>query len=1117
MSVAEKRKSKSSSQPRDREDNNASSSRISGRKAHESSADDTDRTDDEEQDAAAASDRDHEPRSKRPARRSPSKPSSSRSRARPAADDDDDDAAAPVMSTKNALDFIQVLVFAVVMMQAMTLFVSYHMLLATQHEATVNAAIQGTIGSMQGGIARIEHAMAAIPTTATATVSAATPASAREWGVALKPLEARLEALSAQIESLSSKVASIPRSSPSAVSASGKDAAAAPAATELETPDPEIVKLGLDVDSDPPASFSEDADAGADDSALPRSHVEALYMDAHRVINHAKLERLILRLHQNSSAAAAEEDSEDNALLSPITGENKPQGNAHMILTPADLAMLHRYRNWTLTPLQAGSKPVPRDGGPTFNQTHAIMLAVGQAGEGVTSDIAIEEPHRDDRTVVAARDIVAGEYFFRVAQPLLLTSIVVANSPLGRHLAAVEFERDDMVWMAAFVLFEKVHRGPQSRWAAWIATLPNDYSFMPITYDARDDIQGLGLMAGTLAAEWAKEYQLLFRQEYVGLSHALADFKPAKVSFPSGSGAAPAVERFTDFSFAQYVWARLVLLSRAFGVDIQTLRRDPETHQPVPAGGLYSADGTPIPQTASGLLLDPLHLTVMAPLDLANHQSEGRKVDSIWGWNEATKEFAFKATRGIQKGSTIHTTYGPRGNTDLLVHYGFTLPSNPFDFAGLCVFPVMEDLPPASAPDTAAEPTTGSSNPNAIIRENVLMRTFRSSGAPEKEAGWSLPGCARTWAAALAESSDPSVQSLAQQVVPSMSYRCRMKLNLLEESSGECFAFMRVATPFPANSTAASAGIELAAVPSASSSSSASAVAADPNSDLSLFREKILPTFTADELARQAWEAQMMDGTALIVDPPQPKTAALEPVEFEHEVVVIQRMSAQRCTACSSKSLWRSERTCSLRLCSCVVVLCRGALASLSLAQMAGGPSSNDSSLLRAHDLASAAGQCDLSKPSVWFGVGTAGKCLNSNQLGMLRVRFGEKRALEALVDLAQLVTMFSRDRPRSVKAAYAWLVKHVAPSAADLKQYAATDASPGPLWSRFIFFNEALLPIYFIQAAMEPSVARLWSAEVDADEVERMQEQHRAMYRVELTPENKAADETAHSFGYES
>ncbi len=98
-------------------------------------------------------------------------------------------------------------------------------------------------------------------------------------------------------------------------------------------------------------------------------------------------------------------------------------------------------------------------------------------------------------------------------------------------------------------------------------------------------------------------------------------------------------------SLADFAWGRAIVMSRA-----------------------YHAPGA----------LD--HRLALLPLvDLLDH----RLGDTTWSYDPRDGKFAVATERGFAPGDPVHFPYGDRGNTSLFVHFGFAVPGNPADEAGL--------------------------------------------------------------------------------------------------------------------------------------------------------------------------------------------------------------------------------------------------------------------------------------------------------------------------------------------------------------------------------------------------------------------------------------------------
>ena len=69
-------------------------------------------------------------------------------------------------------------------------------------------------------------------------------------------------------------------------------------------------------------------------------------------------------------------------------------------------------------------------------------------------------------------------------------------------------------------------------------------------------------------------------------------------------------------------------------------------------------------------------LAMVPYADLFNHKVPK---DTSWFYDDETDCFTVKAIKDVKKGVEVYDTYGNKGNTDLLLFYGFTVDDNPFD------------------------------------------------------------------------------------------------------------------------------------------------------------------------------------------------------------------------------------------------------------------------------------------------------------------------------------------------------------------------------------------------------------------------------------------------------
>jgi len=448
--------------------------------------------------------------------------------------------------------------------------------------------------------------------------------------------------------------------------------------------------------------------------------------------NGQKEQQQKLQPPSSSTNQTTSQPDHSNASNTTVAGPPPPavEGNAGMRLTAEEYAALHAYRNFTVSP--AGEII---DGGSSLNQTEVLLRSIGQLGpSGETVDLVVQQNNpldHDDRTVVSGRFIHEGEYFWRIPLNLILTSFAVDDSPIGHALMEAQVERDEMLWLGVFILFEKFNK--YSPWKFLLDTWPRTYDHMPTLLSNEE----LDLISGTVAKEWIETYQKDHRSEYQVLCEVL-----------DGAG----LNFSNRFTFAQFIWARNAVNSRAFSLHVSRndMTSSEQRQRNKERGEEYEDDD------------EKVHINAIIPADLVNHEGETRKIDCIWGYNLKTQEFAFKAVRDIPPGTVMHTTYGARGNSDLYVHYGFTLAHNPNNAAIMCLH-------------------TNTSDALALLRkkQSVLKEVFSVTN---------VSGCKGRL---LTDGTESLVDEAPMSL---MAFHCNPALDATNHAdSKECLSFMRIA------------------------------------------------------------------------------------------------------------------------------------------------------------------------------------------------------------------------------------------------------------------------------------------------------------------------------------
>ena len=191
-----------------------------------------------------------------------------------------------------------------------------------------------------------------------------------------------------------------------------------------------------------------------------------------------------------------------------------------------------------------------------------------------------------------------------------------------------------------------------------------------------------------------------------------------------------------------------------------------------------------------------------------------------------------------------------------------------------------------------------------------------------------------------------------------------------------------------------------------------------------------------------------------------------------------------------------------------------GDYAARSLQLIAGGPLSNDTAILAAHDLAKAAGLCAGNTSSSSSTRYPSGPCLSGNQWNLIQVRLGEKIPLQNAVDLAAALARFESGEHTTLENLAPFL-DSLRPSAEEMAQLAKEDVHVKLSWSLLAYFNEALLPL-FVRAQTKARAPVTWTAGPDfARSNGQMQERFRNLYKPLAKAEQGAVDAELNSFGF--
>jgi len=212
----------------------------------------------------------------------------------------------------------------------------------------------------------------------------------------------------------------------------------------------------------------------------------------------------------------------------------------------------------------------------------------------------------------------------------LMTSEIARSSLVGRQIldSGVQL-RSRHSFLAAYLLQEKAN--PKSYWKPYIDILPEAYDTVPLFFSEKE----LAELEGSIALEKIQDRHNSLQVEY----DALVEHVPM----------------FAEFSKEDFVWARLVIITRIFGMVIDGVKTE--------------------------------GLVPMA--DMLNHK---RPRETKWTYAQERKGFVITTLNVIEKDCEVFDSYGRKCNSRFFVNYGF-VPEENEDNEAVMHFELEQDDP----------------------------------------------------------------------------------------------------------------------------------------------------------------------------------------------------------------------------------------------------------------------------------------------------------------------------------------------------------------------------------------------------------------------------------------
>jgi len=230
------------------------------------------------------------------------------------------------------------------------------------------------------------------------------------------------------------------------------------------------------------------------------------------------------------------------------------------------------------------------------------------------------------RAVHATAKINAEEEVLFVPHDMIMTSDLAKLSEIGQAIIKSRVDlKSKHSYLAAYLLQEK--ENPNSKWKPYMDILPAEHVTVPLFFQEECERE----LQGSIALKKMKDRVESLQEEYDNICDN--------------------VPQFTRFTHKAFVWARLVVITRIFGMVIDGVKTD--------------------------------GLVPMA--DMLNHK---RPRETKWTYDQKKGGFLITALKNIGSDMEVFDSYGRKCNSRFFVNYGFSLEENA-DNEALMVFTLL--------------------------------------------------------------------------------------------------------------------------------------------------------------------------------------------------------------------------------------------------------------------------------------------------------------------------------------------------------------------------------------------------------------------------------------------
>lgn len=244
----------------------------------------------------------------------------------------------------------------------------------------------------------------------------------------------------------------------------------------------------------------------------------------------------------------------------------------------------------------------------------SLMVKWLKDGGGKFPKLYLQYYSEDYRGVHCLTKVPADDVMLFVPHKYIMTSEVAKGSEMGKKIISSGVDlRSKHSYLASYLLQEKHKK--KSFWDPYLNILPEYYANMPLSFDEEE----LGWLKGSFSLQKIADRIDSLRREYDSIRRA--------------------VPAFAKFTHVDFVWARLVVITRIFGLVIEGNKTD----------GL-------VPYA-----------------DMLNHR---RPRESKWTFDDGRYGFIITSLKSIPRGAQVYDSYGRKCNSRFFVNYGFSLDVN---------------------------------------------------------------------------------------------------------------------------------------------------------------------------------------------------------------------------------------------------------------------------------------------------------------------------------------------------------------------------------------------------------------------------------------------------------